>query len=199
MLFGVFGLNDNDANSELTCSLLLAFLYKLPGQWTLLNYNFIYCIGWHHPHWNSEAAIYSTTLSSRFYHGIIINLNWHHRFIIQIRLVERRSCRRSDIFYRKVVNSWTRRNQCLKNTLTSWGRRRPRGFARRLPSKPSVLLCLSTLSSFFYTCAHRLTKNAPSKSKLPKKTLGDVSGFHQNATELYQEVEVRWLYIFTLS
>lgn len=57
-----------------------------------------------------------------------------------------------------------------------------------------LLLLLSTA----YTCAHRLTKNAPSKSKLLKKTLGDVSGFHQSATELYQEVEVRWLYI-TLS
>ena len=95
------------------------------------------------------------------------------------------------------MNSWTRRNQCLKNTLTSWGRRRPRGFARRQPSKPSVLLCLSTLFLIFTPCAHRLTKDAPSKSKLPKKTLGDVSGFHQNATELHQEVEVRWLYIYT--
>ena len=104
------------------------------------------CIGWHHPQWNLEAAIYSTTLSSRFYDGIIINLSWrHHRFIIQIRLVERRSCRRRDIFYRKVMSSWIRRSQCLKNTLTSWGRRRQRGFARRQPSKPSVLLCLSTL------------------------------------------------------
>ena len=74
----------------------------------------------------------------------LLHLNNKHS-IIQIRLVERRSCRRRDIFYRKVMSSWIRRSQCLKKTLTSWGRRRLKGFARRQPSKPSVLLCLTTL------------------------------------------------------
>ena len=74
------------------------------------------------------------------------------------------------------------------------GKRRPRGFVRRQPSKPFQAFNL-ILTVDCFICAHRLTKNAPSKSKLPKKHLSDLADFHQSATELYQEVEVRWFVI----
>lgn len=37
----------------------------------------------------------------------------------------------------------------------------------------------------------RLTKGAPTKSKLQKKSVGEVSAFQESAKVLFQEVEVR--------
>ena len=48
---------------------------------------------------------------------------------------------------------------------------------------PSILL---DTNSFDY----RLTKNAPSKSKLPKKPTADIATFNQNARTLFKDVEV---------